>query len=72
MNQLRNLARIHEAVGQAEQAVSGMDPGMGQFASQMMKEITDAVSVGVGTYVLVIASVVLVLQALKRPCPANA
>jgi hypothetical protein len=67
---------IHEAVTQAQQALGGADAVMGQLGSQMMqaamKEITGAFSVGVGTYVLVIASVVLALLALKRPRPASA
>jgi hypothetical protein len=67
---------IHEAVTQAQQALGGADAVMGQLRSQMMqaamKEITGAFSVGVGTYVLVIASVVLALLALKGPRPASA
>jgi hypothetical protein len=67
---------IHEAASQAEQAVKGLDPMMAQLASQMAssaaKEMSDAISIGFGVYVLVVAAIVLAVPALKDLRSASA
>jgi hypothetical protein len=63
---------ISSAVGEMGKAVGGMSPDMQNYVAEMTrnaaKALTDAMSIGYGTYVLVAASIVLATRAFTaRP-----